>query len=164
MKFIAYLTMALFPMISIPALASESDAHGAHEINDEARNAWIRQKALDLKSYQPGSDQHEIPWQQSYRVDAYVTGCRVSKSGILRMGTSEWVYVETSSSHDQPEVGDVIIAIDSKGNLYQHHGHVCGGIINFRSTDTEIPSSSEDFFRKFTDDVQEMPWIPLVIP
>jgi len=154
-KIVSFIALAF---ISLTVVWAQSNPRQEISVVEKDRTDWINLQVTQLKTYDSSLPGKEIPWKQSYRNDRYVTSCRVTKSGLLRMGTSNWVYVVSNSSHERPEVGDIVLAIDSQGRIYQHDGHVCGGIINFRSVDLDVPATSDDFFLKFTDDVAELPW------
>lgn len=136
---------------------------GQHDVTDgvdqQKRNQWIKSNVRQLKklkhekctkSIEPrvveGDDYHH----KSYRL--------VNYSGCISFPNGDWIHLISSSMHDNPEIGDITLAIDQNLRIFANEGHVCGGIINFYiSSDSEI-NSSQAFFELFASDCDDCRW------
>jgi len=70
------------------------------------------------------------------------------------------------SSHADPEVGDVILAIDEGGKVFVNFSHICGGIVHFEYMKKEygkqqlpvVPVDPDQFFENFVCDTDGQAW------
>jgi len=76
---------------------------------------------------------------------SYILRYEMEDEGLIRLGTNGWVYLKMHSSDDEDntDIGDIVLAIDQDGNLYQNNGHVCGGIILKSTTGKEFQDIDE---------------------
>jgi hypothetical protein len=63
------------------------------------------------------------------------------------------------SSHEDALVGDVVVAMDSRGTPYFHYGHVCGGMVHFVSRQADLVVEEGTFFARFASDVSDLKWV-----
>jgi len=89
--------------------------------------------------------------------------------GAVRVGHDGWVYIKCHSMHEDleredkglPCIGDVSLAIDHKGRLYAHFGHVCG-CLGLRAKSREGFADIEEFIRSpVPPHAQGKQWEPL---
>jgi hypothetical protein len=90
------------------------------------------------------------------------TSYRVTKRTMIRCTNGDYIIIQPHSSHQDTGIGDVSIAVSNTGEKWVNYSHVCGGIIHFKSNDTELPKSTSDFFLRFKgeDDHGKDEWIP----
>lgn len=85
---------------------------------------------------------------------------RIWGEGWIDMGGNGWVFIRVASSHDDPHVGDVILAIDDRGRIFENASHVCSTVAHFTSTEKLAAGNPDDFFGRFAADVTREPWLP----
>jgi len=73
-------------------------------------------------------------------------------TGLLSFGESQWLYLLSHSEHLPDGIGDISVAADQDGRLYQLDAHVCGGILFVDTNSSEFAQSTEDFMARF------VPW------
>jgi hypothetical protein len=84
---------------------------------------------------------------------------RIKAFSKIKFSSGIEIRFNLHSSHTDPNVGDLSIAITSDGLIYYNFGHVCGGIIHFESKSDKLPQSSEDFFNTFKSDTDDKLWV-----
>jgi hypothetical protein len=148
--------------ISIVLLGMNFSAFGQHNdqnrIDAEKRAASIEQMILDLKKISPDETTESLIFKEIKLENGSKYSIRLIEKGFLRLSNTDWIYFLSSSSHKNPEVGDITLAIDSKGIIFQNNGHVCGGIIHFETYKTGIPESSDAFFEYYESDTDGIRW------
>ena len=108
----------------------------------EVQDAWVAATVQKLQSFRPSPETRRVELGYS---DAYgIPGNE--GSALIEFGANGWVYVLTHSSHNDERIGDISIAIDNTGALWENLGHVCGGI-RFGGRDGGGAKSPEEFFR-----------------
>ena len=107
--------------------------------NQSRRDKWIQKTLVELKSFKPGPDTHRVKPVKSDRGLSYTIGHR----SLLEDVDGNWVYFIAHSSHSDSagipnedctmviavdNIGDITLAVDNKGVIYQSNRHVCGAI------------------------------------
>jgi hypothetical protein len=149
-----FLSVVLFGL----SISTFSQHHKQSDVNNEKRTAAIKQMVLDLTNFFPDRFTDSLIFKEVKSENGNKHSIRLIEKGILRLSTADWIYFLSSSSHNNPEIGDITLAIDSKGNIFQNNGHVCGGIIHFETTKNGIPTNSEAFFKFFESDTDGVKW------
>ena len=83
---------------------------------------------------------------------------QVVKEGVIYFGDNDWIYIVSSNSHDQPEVGDLTVAMDQDHNFYLNRGHVCGGQARYICDELKEIKTSATFFSSFKEDIDMQSW------
>jgi len=83
---------------------------------------------------------------------------QVGKEGVIYFADNDWIYIVSSNSHDQPEVGDLTVAMDQDHNFYLNRGHVCGGQARYFCDDLKEITTSATFFSSFKEDIDMQTW------
>lgn len=113
---------------------------GCKGTRPDSRAQWIQDAIWELKQFRPTVDTQLAQYDPENK--CYYVGSRT----LIRMG-DDWVYFIVHSLHqenpDRIEIGDVILAIDNKGNTYSNTGHACGGIRLATKTDKGFASLEE---------------------
>lgn len=143
-------------LILVPVLVS-AEADKAL-VNVQVRNALIAQMTNTLARFVPDSGTKRVVVR--FHADEGIKGAsyRVVGDGLIEMGTGGWVYIRLSSSHDHPEAGDIILAVDDQGRMYENKAHVCGRIVHFAAIEKESAADPDDFFTRFFSDIDRFGW------
>jgi hypothetical protein len=124
----------------------------------EKRNGWIQAAAKDLMNKTPDSALQKTSVTELGIEDKIRLSVRVQKQAWIDLPGGNWIYIVTNSSHDDPKIGDVSVAIDNRQNLFYNDGHVCGGIIHFETTKLKKLNTGKEFFTNFVSDTDDMMW------
>jgi len=124
----------------------------------EKRMAWIQAALVNLKSFPADTTLPRIEIQEVAFEDYYRLKIRLKESGVLLLSGRERIYFLSSSSHSDPETGDLILAMDNKGRIFRNDGHVCGGIIHFETGKIRKVKKSGEFFKYFVSDTDGEGW------
>ena len=121
--------------LTLLAILSQANAQHADNslINIEKRNEWIQSTSKELKNIKPGDSYKKVDLKITEYNNKVKHSVRILKEGMLDLPNGNWIYITTSSSHNNPEIGDIILAIDNKRRIFYNEGHVCGGIIHFET-------------------------------
>ncbi len=79
-----------------------------------------------------------------------------NSEGILRFSDGGWVYVVAHSFHANSKIGDVVLAIDHNGTLYESAGHVCSQVMIEPPSRSGIKTLAD--FLSSTCGPQKAPW------
>jgi hypothetical protein len=124
----------------------------------EKRNEWIQSVANDLMFIIPDSAKQITSVTARETEDEFWLTVRILKETRIDLPGGNWIYIVTNSSHDDPEIGDVSVAIDNTNNLFFNEGHVCGGIIHFETSKLKKLNTSHEFFANFVSDTDSKMW------
>ena len=58
--------------------------------------------------------------------------------------------MKAHSAHDNERVGDIVLAIDHNGKLYENEGHVCGSV-DIRHKETKAFTRMDDFLESVVE-------------
>ena len=152
-RFIFFVTL----LIALSKLAFPQHAD-VSSINETLRKHWINSAIDSLKHFTPGMNQTLISLKKIEQSNKIKLSIRVKKEGLLKISNKKWIYIKTSSSHDNQAIGDVCLAMDDNKNIYVNYAHVCGGIIHFETTAIDDLKKTRDFFRYFVSDVDSSKW------
>ena len=130
------------------------------------RDLWIKNSLRDLNQHTPKECLNPIVPAAFELGDEYQMSYRLTgKDGCILIPGESWIYLLSHSVYENPEIGDITLAIDSHGNEYYNEGHVCGGTIRFyhrSETPLELTGTIQ-FFENFTSDTDQEGWIQLNI-
>lgn len=132
--------------------------HQGEAADPAARKAWVKATVKILKT-EANRAAFSIAEPRIIDLpDLQLVSYRVQ--GDIRIACTDggWVYIRPHSSHENARIGDVSVAVDSRGRAYVHFGHICGGSIRFSSERVHPPATPEDFFLHFLDDEEDKPW------
>jgi hypothetical protein len=152
------LSSAIILLLSSFPTSLHAQGHSELKVDPDARNEWVKQVRNSLKGITPDDVPKKVKLKAYERDGMIRQKYRINKAGLIQFNSKEWVYVTLHSQHDDDRIGDLAIAIDQDGKYYYHLGHVCGGIVHYQATATNLFSSSEDFFLYFKDDIDGLPW------
>ncbi len=84
----------------------------------------------------------------------------------LAFSNGSKVEVRCHSSHQDPEVGDVTLAMDTEGLVFVNFSHICGGIVQFYDSNFSgepggkpvLPKDAGTFFSKYLCDTDDAGW------
>ena len=128
------------------------------------RDLWIQSSLRDLNQNTPKECLNPIVPAAFELGDEYQISFRLTgKDGCILLAGESWIYLLSNSVYENPEIGDITLAIDSHGNEYYNEGHVCGGTIRFyhrSQTPLELTETIQ-FFEYFTSDTDQEGWIQL---
>lgn len=128
------------------------------------RDLWIQSSLRDLNQNTPKECLNPIVPAAFELGDEYQMSYRLTgKDGCILFPGESWIYLLSNSFYENPEIGDITLAIDSHGNEYYNEGHVCGGTIRFyhrSQTPLELTETIQ-FFENFTSDTDQEGWIQL---
>jgi len=128
-----------------------------------SREAWIWKTILQLRSFQPAPETPRVQFKRiTYREGPNTPlidgdGMRTSLidgDGLVFFSTNEWLYMVVHSWHSPGWVGDICLAIDNNGCLYQNDGHPCRAI-RFESESSTAPQSVREFVTCFHADMSK---------
>ena len=129
-------------VLSIASYAVMFDFDGTLEAR---RKKWIQANVVLLQSIKPTE---AMPVAEFEIIDGS-TRCSFAEGEILIwINKNEWIYIFSHSSHKSDVLGDLVVAIDNKGNLYRTESHVCGGL-SFSSNCEVKPRNPREFFENF---------------
>ena len=132
--------------------------HHSLKVDKEKRNLWIL--AASEKNSELGSTQVtkvispvliDLP-------DFHQVSYRIHHQGKIKFSNDEEIVILTHSAHENPEIGDVVMAFANDGSIYINKGHVCGGMIHFISHSLSIPPDKDEFFQHFFSDTDDEKW------
>ena len=153
----AYLLGIAFVVgIVVPGISQgEGDADGP---DPEIRRATIEKVAARLRTFVPAEDtpraELTLDEDSDYRAASYV----IRGEGLVETSDGGWVYISTLSSHKDPQSGNLILAIDGSGRLFENDGHVCGEETLFESIESRAAADPDDFFARFIADLGGNHW------
>jgi len=132
--------------------------HCKANIDSVKQHEWIKQTASTMYNLKPGDFPKIEPGIQESG-DFYMISYKLKSQGSIRLSSGAYIFLMSNSSHENPVVGYITVAIDNKNNIFVNYGHVCGGIINFECNKKILLKSSTDFFDNFTDDTGGTKWV-----
>lgn len=62
------------------------------------------------------------------------------------------------SYHEDAQLGDIVLAVDSEGNSYIQDEHVCGGLAHFVRRGSQLPENCQQFTLEFTGQILKNKW------
>ncbi|MBK8517407.1 MAG: hypothetical protein IPL55_14320 [Saprospiraceae bacterium] len=129
------------------------------KLREEKVSFWV--KTLSEKMSEKGFNKKllEITPDVINLQDFNQTSYRIKDQGVIKFLNGEKIVLVMHSSHDDAEIGDMILAFTDKGEMFANQGHVCGGIIHFIRACDCIPDSKEEFFNYFYSDTDDKKWI-----
>jgi hypothetical protein len=127
----------------------------------KARKKYIKETIKGLKREQAIRKIQETTPEVTDIEDYQSTSYRVSSKTLIRCTNGDYIIIQPHSSHQDTGIGDVSIAVSNTGGKWVNYSHICGGIIHFKSYDTDLPRSSADFFQRFKgeDDHGKDGWV-----
>ncbi len=132
------------------------------DVSERQQNRWIRNSIRELKKFSPEKCQNPIEPRVIELSDYYRKSFRLAGGeGCILFSNGDWIFMVSNSTHDNPRIGDITLAIDSNGRIYKNEGHVCGGIIHFVNNVKMETDTANCFFDHFKSDTDNMGWIRL---
>jgi hypothetical protein len=65
----------------------------------------------------------------------------------------------STSAHQTKDIGDITIALNEKGEVYINQGHICGGIIHFKTHKRGLTKTSSSFLKHYNSDTDDESWM-----
>ncbi len=133
-------------------------SHNKSLVKSSKQKKWIKSAIKSMKSLPYESNievcqPHIVDIPDYQKISYRIQDCR--KVSFLNGDT---VLICLHSVHQDPKVGDVSIAMDSKNNVYVNFGHICGGLINFERMSLVPPQNMADFTENFVSDTDDEKW------
>jgi hypothetical protein len=133
-------------------------SHNKSLVKSSKQKKWIKSAIKSMKSLHYDSNievcqPHIVDIPDYQKISYRIQDCR--KVSFLNGDT---VLICLHSVHQDPKVGDVSIAMDSKNNVYVNFGHICGGMINFERMSLVPPQNMADFTENFVSDTDDEKW------
>jgi hypothetical protein len=133
-------------------------SHNKSLVKSSKQKKWIKSAIKSMKSLPFESNievcqPHTVDIPDYQKISYRIQDCR--KVSFLNGDT---VLICLHSVHQDPKVGDVSIAMDSKNNVYVNFGHICGGLINFERMSLVPPQNMADFTENFVSDTDDEKW------
>ena len=135
--------------------------HQNAKVDPDERNNYIQLVVKSVSGLDPDTVENKVHLRSRDKDGLLYQKYRVIRSGLICFDSGDWVYIKLHSSHDNESIGDIAIALDNDGDLFINSGHVCGGLTSFECLGDTIYTSAKEFFKYFTDDIDEMSWQPL---
>ena len=145
----------IFLLFVFTAVSQHTDPTG---IVPEKRKARIESMMEELKKFNPEPVPGRVQIERKELPDYFKLSVRINKKGVIALPGKNWIYILTTSAHDDPETGDISLAIDQNHRIFQNEGHVCGGIIHFETGRIRKIKNSRQFFKYFTSDTDGEGW------
>lgn len=141
-------------MIVLAGLISSASMaqHVSGGIDESVRAAWKHDAISYLLTVTPADFSNKIEFYESNRGYDAVLAFTLNRNGCVLFGENEWVCMISHSAHDNPKVGDIVLAVDSLSAIYQIETHICGGTAFFLGFDMSAPANTAEFFAKFKGD------------
>lgn len=131
--------------------------HDPLKVSQKDQEKWLKQTSGMMLGFKPGDsplmDAHITAYDEYYKISY-----RLMKTGYIQLENQSWIYFISSSSHDNPEIGDITVAMDNQKRFFINRGHICGGMIHFQSEKKIDLRTPDDFFTNFREDVDNDPW------
>lgn len=150
------LLMVLLFLVSFGYGQNQKEFSGT---DNNLKNEWI---AETIKYLAVTENVSHFPVLQ---IDTYEKGqnqftqkIRLKGEGILKFNDNLWIVMKSHSSHDNSNIGDIVISSTNAGNFYVNDGHICGGIISFVYDGTVSLQHPDFFFSHFTSESESSQW------
>lgn len=133
-------------------------SHSKAFVNLSSRKKWIMSAIKSMKSL---PDLSNITLSQPHIIeipDYQKISYRIQDCQKILFLNGEMVFICLHSVHQDPKVGDVSIAMDSKKNFYVNFGHICGRLIHFERKSSKAPRDIQDFIDNFVSDTDDLKW------
>jgi hypothetical protein len=135
--------------------------HDNHKLDLKKRELKKNEIISSLKAFQPNTETPILELKETDIDQSIKKSIRISGEGFLQLNETNWIYFISSSSHSDASIGDMTLAIDQLGNIYQNDGHVCGGIVHFQTFERSKIKNSAQFFQLFKSDTDDIGWSKL---
>ncbi len=133
--------------------------HHSHPRYDaESRMLKKNEIIQSLRSFRPNEQAVVVELTEKEIDQSVKQSVRIIGEGFLQISNTDWIYFISTSSHTDANAGDMTLAIDQSGNVYQNDGHVCGGIVHFQTFERQKPRNSDQFFQLFKSDTDDIGW------
>jgi len=133
--------------------------HTSLDLDLHKRNEWIKKMAVSLSKRNSGSN-FEIIEPSFYNLpDLKKVSYRIINGlGIIKCRNEDEIAIVFHSSHQEPMIGDISVALLDNNVIFINTGHVCGNIIHFISPSLSIPENAEEIFKNFYSDTDQVKW------
>jgi hypothetical protein len=158
MKWMIHFSLIVLGLALAPAPRAEEDQAA---IDPQKRGPAVAAMVDALRAFQPTGEIRRVPVSINAASENRGAVYRVRGNGLVDTSTNGWVYLMLRSSHADPAVGDIILAIDNRGRVFETQGHVCGTVAHFVSAEKRAAEDPDDFFHRFQVDAADRPWAPL---
>jgi len=144
----------------LPVVMANGQHGNPSSVVVESLGQWLEQARKGMAGFRPDTCKNIIEVEiTDLGEEYYACSYRVDGPGMIRISDTEWIFLVPSSSHDNPEVGDITLAMDQKKRFYMNEGNICGGIIHFQTHDRFELTKSRQFFKYFVSDTNSVRWV-----
>jgi hypothetical protein len=126
----------------------------------DSQQVWIKQATLQLQGISFSNADAKVFDPITTAFDGfYQIEYRIRDIGFIKFDNENWICFISHSSHNNEAIGDVTLARDSFGRFYVNYGHICGGVISFKTNVFTKSLTSKVFFENFVSDSDGKSWI-----
>ncbi len=132
--------------------------HDNSSVNKNTQKVWIKNKITEIKKtglYVLPVAEPEINITPGYESCSF----SLTRDSRIVFPDKSHLDIFMHSSHSNPVIGDVSIAITSKGKTFVNYGHICGGSIAFVQSQPTAPKEATEFIKNFKADTDDSGWI-----
>ncbi|HRZ41467.1 MAG TPA: hypothetical protein P5228_02050 [Bacteroidales bacterium] len=153
------LFLCVFKTMIVLAQHIEAEEPASHSaVIPDSADAWIIDMLTQMKTVSRIDSERIVRVENVDFEGLLMKRYKLVGEGFIVFPDSGWVYLISASSHDQPYVGDITLAMDHTGTFFLNRGHVCGGIIHFVFSGKPEEDTAANFFRLYVSDTDEAPW------
>lgn len=149
------IALIIILLSGLPTFSQHVDNNG---VDEAKRTEWLEQMISKLRDVKPDTCSAIVQPKITEVDDYYRLSYRFTAPGCIRFENGESVFITLNSSHDNPEIGDVSMAVDNRSRVFVNFGHVCGGIIHFIIEQKIEIHSVDDFFQYTISDTDSKSW------
>lgn len=131
---------------------------GESVVDEQIRNHWVQQTLTYLADPSNTNEFKRMEWKETHQEGNYQKSTRLVQNGILYFQDGSYLKMIAHSAHENPEIGDITLAMDSGGRMYVNTGHVCGGIIHFITHKKLSNCRIRHFVKHFVSDTDDQRW------
>jgi hypothetical protein len=141
-------------------LKTHFELHGKSSVVDvKKRGQWISETINLMNTAHSEANVELLVMQELIHEDFYQMSFRLIDSGKIIFQDGSFLYLVSTSAHTTKDIGDVTLAVNQDGDVYINQGHICAGIIHFKSHKKGTAHTAEAFLKNFKSDTDEEPWL-----
>lgn len=141
-------------------LKTHIELHGKQsEVNSKKRDQWIIRTIYQMQSSEDAAILEDLPAQELVHDEFYQISYRLIERGKIKFDDGSHLFIVSTSAHQTKDIGDITIAINEKGEVFINQGHICGGIIHFKTHKKGLPKTSASFLQHFKSDTDDESWV-----
>lgn len=141
-------------------LKTHFELHGkTNEVNIKKRDQWISETLNLMNTADSGANAEVLSMQELIHEDFYQMSFRLINNGKIIFQDGSFLHLVSTSAHASKDIGDVTLAVNEDGDVYINQGHICAGIIHFKSHKKDAAPTAGDFLKNFKSDTDDESWL-----